>query len=322
MKIMKNSGLLKLDKDPSIEILKKGGFRDNLSSMTSPMTLLKAWKMRPKKQLGQNFLTDPSIPRMIVNRAGISDADVVLEIGAGLGALTVPAARAAKRVYAIETDRRLIDLLETELLLYKADNVTVMKQDILKFDLADFVRQEGIDRLLVVIGNLPYHISSQIVVRLIDQRQWVDRAAMMFQKELARRFMAKPGGRDYGRLTVMLAYCAEVRSLSDVKADLFFPKPKIDSEVIEIRFRKAPLHPVPDEAFLFKVVKAAFGQRRKTLRNALAGSELRIAPDFAGRALDGAGIDASRRAETLSVEEFVALSRVLRDAAPAGVDPS
>jgi 16S rRNA (adenine1518-N6/adenine1519-N6)-dimethyltransferase len=274
--------------------------------------------MRPKKQLGQNFLTDPAIPRMIVNRTGISAEDIVLEIGAGLGALTVPAARAAKRVYAVETDRRLIDLLETELLLYKTDNVTVMKQDILKFDLADFVQREGIARPLVVIGNLPYHISSQIVVRLIDQRRWVDRAAVMFQKELARRFMARPGGKDYGRLTVMLAYCAEVRSLSEVKADLFFPKPKIDSEVIEIRFRKTLAHPAPDEAFLFKVIKAGFGQRRKTLRNALAGSELRIAPDAARRALEAAGINASRRAETLSVGEFVALSRVLRDAAAEG----
>lgn len=287
--------------------------------MTSPVTLLKAWKMRPKKQLGQNFLTDPSIPRMIVNRAGISAEEIVLEIGAGLGALTVPAARAAKRVYAIETDRRLIDLLETELMLYKADNVTVMKQDILKFDLAEFIRREGIDRPLVVVGNLPYHISSQIVVRLIDQRWWVDRAAMMFQKELARRFMAKPGGKDYGRLTVMLAYCAEVRSLSEIKADLFFPKPKIDSEVIEIRFRKTLEHPAPDEAFLFKVIKAAFGQRRKTLRNALAGSELRIPPNTASQVLSDAGIDASRRAETLSVKEFVDLSRSFLDAADGGV---
>ena len=283
--------------------------------MTSPTTLLKASRTWPKKQLGQNFLTDPSIPRMIVSRAGISEEDIVLEIGAGLGALTVPAAKSAKRVYAVETDGRLIDMLETELLLYKADNVTVMKQDILRFDLAAFVRREGIDRPLVVIGNLPYHISSQIVVRLIDQRVWVDRAAVMFQKELARRFMAKPGSRDYGRLSVMLAYCAEVRSLAEIKADLFFPKPKIDSEVIEIRFRKTLEHPAPDEAFLFKVIKAAFGQRRKTLRNALAGSELYITADRAEEALNAAGIDASRRAETLSVGEFVALSRNLRDPA-------
>ncbi len=270
--------------------------------------------MRPKKQLGQNFLADPSIPRMIVNRAGISSEEIVLEIGAGLGALTVPAAKAAKRVYAVETDRGLIDLLQTELLLYKADNVTVLTRDILKFDLADFVRQEGIDQPLVVIGNLPYHISSQIVVRLIEGRRWIDRAAMMFQKELARRFMAKPGGRDYGRLSVMLAYCAEVRSLAEVRADLFFPKPKIDSEVIEVRFRKTIEHPASDEAFLFQVVKAAFGQRRKTLRNALAGSELHIAPEAAGLALDAAGIDAARRAETLSVREFVALSHALGEA--------
>jgi len=271
--------------------------------------------MLPKKQLGQNFLADPAIPRTIVNRTGISAADVVLEIGAGLGALTVPAAGAAGHVYAVETDRRLIDLLETELLLHKRDNVTVITADILRFDLGNFVREAGIDRPLVVIGNLPYHISSQIVVRLIEARGWIDRAALMFQKELARRFMAKPGGRDYGRLTVMLAYCAEVRSLLTVTADRFFPKPKIDSEVIEIRFRETPEHPTPDEAFLFRVVKAAFGQRRKTLRNALAGSELHIPAAAAERALEAASIDPARRAETLTVREFVALSRSLGEAA-------
>lgn len=279
--------------------------------MTSPASLLKAWNLRPKKQLGQNFLTDPSIPGMIVARAGISPEETVLEIGAGLGALTVPAAQAAKHVYAVETDRGLIDLLKTELLFYKADNVTILREDILRFDLPGFVRREGIDRPLVVIGNLPYHISSQIVVRLIQARQWIDRAAMMFQKELARRFMAGPGGRDYGRLSVMLAYCAEVRLLAEVKADRFFPRPKIDSEVIEVRFRKTLANPAADEALLFRVVKAAFGQRRKTLRNALAGSELRIPPEAAGLALDAAGIAASRRAETLTVPEFVALSHAL-----------
>lgn len=279
--------------------------------MTSPVTLLKAWKMLPKKQLGQNFLTNPAIPRAIVNRAGISAGDVVLEIGAGLGALTVPVAGAAGHVYAVETDRRLVDLLGTELLLHKCDNVTVITADILRLDLGNFVRDAGIDRPLVVIGNLPYHISSQIVVRLIEARRWIDRAVLMFQKELARRFMAKPGGRDYGRLSVMLAYCAEVRSLLTVGADRFFPKPKIDSEVIEIRFRETPVHPAPDEAFLFRVVKAAFGQRRKTVRNALAGSELHIPAASAEQALTAAGIDPARRAETLTVAEFVALSRTL-----------
>ncbi len=279
--------------------------------MTSPASLLKAWNLRPKKQLGQNFLADPSVPGMIVARAGISPEETVLEIGAGLGALTVPAARAAKRVYAVETDRGLIDLLKTELAFYKADNVTILREDILRFDLPGFVRQEGIDRPLVVIGNLPYHISSQIVVRLIQAREWIDRAAMMFQKELARRFMAGPGGRDYGRLSVMLAYCAEVRPLAEVKADRFFPRPKIDSEVIEVRFRKTLSNPAADEALLFRVVKAAFGQRRKTLRNALAGSELRIPADAAALALEAAGIEASRRAETLTVPEFVALSHAL-----------
>ncbi len=277
--------------------------------MTSPRSLLKAWNLQPKKQLGQNFLADPSTANMIVNRAGIGPEEVVLEIGAGLGALTIPAARAAKRLYAVETDDRLIGLLGTELLAHGVTNATVLKQDILKFDLGAFIREEAISGRLVVLGNLPYNVSSQVVVRLIGAREGVDRAAMMFQHELARRLLAEPGGKDYGRLTAMLRYCADIEPLARVNAPLFYPRPKVDSEVLMIRFRKTPAYPAEDEGFLFRVIKAAFGQRRKNLKNALSGSDLRIRPDTARAALEAAGIDPIRRAETLTIPEFVELSR-------------
>jgi 16S rRNA (adenine1518-N6/adenine1519-N6)-dimethyltransferase len=281
--------------------------------MTSPNSLLKAWNLRPKKQLGQNFLADPSTAKMIVDRAGLGPDEVVFEIGAGLGALTVPAARAARKIFAVETDDRLIGLLQTELLAHSITNATVLKQDILKFDLPVFFREEGMTGRLVVLGNLPYNISSQVVVRLIAAREFVDRAAMMFQRELAQRLLAKPGGKDYGRLTAMLRYCADVEPLARVNAPLFYPRPKVDSEVLMIRFREKPAYPADDESYLFKIIKAAFGHRRKNLKNALTGSDLRMTPEEARKALESVGIDPIRRAETLTVKEFVDLSHRVRE---------
>ncbi len=284
--------------------------------MTSPITLLKAWNLKPKKQLGQNFLSDPSTAGMIVNRAGLEDDNLVLEIGAGLGALTIPISRLVKKVYAIETDRALLKLLNTELLVHDASNVEAFKQNILSFDLLSFARQNLPGQKLVVMGNLPYNISSQVLVKLIDSRKVVKRAVMMFQKELALRLMAKPGVKNYGRLTVMLAYCADIKSVATISATQFFPKPKVDSEVLEIKFKQKPEYPADDEKFLFKVIKAAFGQRRKTLRNSLAGSMLEISPQDARKALETAGIDPLRRAETLSVKEFVDLTSSLSNLNP------
>jgi 16S rRNA (adenine1518-N6/adenine1519-N6)-dimethyltransferase len=279
-----------------------GGF------VTSPRTLLNAWKIKAKKAFGQNFLSEPSTGEMIASRCDLSPSDVVLEIGAGLGGLTVPLARRAGRVIALEKDRDLIRLLETELKLYGIANVELLQGDILRLDLLRLT--EGMAKIIVA-GNLPYNISSQIVVKMIHTRHRIDRAVIMLQREMAQRLKAAPGSRDYGRLAVMLQYCAAVRSLAVVRADMFFPRPKIDSEVLEIRFFETPPDAVPNENFLFQVVKAAFGKRRKTLKNALSSSELNLCAAEAEKALTEAGIEPVRRAETLSVAEFVALSRQL-----------
>lgn len=278
--------------------------------MTSPGRLLASLNLHPKKQLGQNFLSDPSTAEMIVARAGILPEDVILEIGSGLGALTLPLARIAEQVYAVDTDSQMMEILKTELLANGVSNVIPIEKNILKSDIHAYAREAG--RPLTVMGNLPYNISSQILVQLILSRSSLTRAVLMFQKELAQRLMAGPGCKDYGRLTVMLRYCSDIRSLATVRACLFFPKPKVDSEVVEIRFKAVPDYPAADENFLFKVIKAAFGQRRKTLRNALSGSELRIDTEAAEQGLKKAGIDPVRRAETLDVEEFVRLSHSLQ----------
>jgi 16S rRNA (adenine1518-N6/adenine1519-N6)-dimethyltransferase len=280
--------------------------------MTSPRVLLNAWNLRPKKKLGQHFLADPSTAEMIVRRCRITSKDAVLEIGAGLGALTIPAARIAGCVYAVETDPRLTRLLKTELLVHQLTNVEIIEKNILHLDIRSLAKKW--DRRLIVMGNLPYNISSQVLILLVKGRHYVNRAVLMFQKELARRITASPGNKDYGRLTVMLSYCAEIRSIATIAPSLFYPAPKINSEVVEVNFNISRAYPPHDEAMLFQVIKAGFGNRRKTLKNALSASGLHIDPQIAHRALTAAGIDPSRRAETLDVSEFVALQVCLAQA--------
>ena len=277
--------------------------------MTSPRVLLAAWRMHARKQLGQHFLENPAASEMIVNRCRVMPEDVVLEIGAGLGALTIPVARIAKKVYAVEKDHKIISLLKTELTSNSLFNVILIEKDILRVNIEEFA--EETNRKILVLGNLPYNISSQVLIKLIKSRNTVSRAILMFQKELAQRITAKPCCKKYGRITVMLNYCADIKKVADVKASQFFPRPKVDSEVLEITFKDS-LKYSANEEFLYMVIKAAFGQRRKNLKNALAGSELHIAAETSRHALENAGIDPTRRAETLTVEEFVRLGNVLK----------
>ncbi len=278
--------------------------------MTSPRALLQAYHLRANKRLGQHFLTDPAVAEMIVQAAGISSRDVVLEIGAGLGALTFPAARQAARLYTVEKDTRLADFLRAKIGAEGQSNVVVLERDILRVDIEALAAEA--DARLVVIGNLPYNISSQILIGLISARKAVKRAVLMFQTELAERLTAGPGGRDYGRLSVMIQYCADLRDVGRVAADRFFPRPKVDSSVLAIFFNTASTLSSMEEDFFFRVVRAAFGRRRKKLHNSLAGSDLGLSAEAARPALERAGIDPSRRAETLDVAEFLALSASLQ----------
>ena len=277
--------------------------------MTSPATLLKAWNIRARKALGQNFLIHPAIALQIVSQAQIKSDEVVLEIGAGLGVVTVAAASCARKVIAVEIDRQLIPLLRSELLLHGAESVEIREQDILSMDLEQLATEEKYP--LVVLGNLPYYISSQVMVKLIKARLSIDRAVLMFQKELAERLCARPGSRAYGRLSVLLQYCADLKRLNDVKAAHFFPKPKVDSAVVRIDFKRAIDPAVDDELLFQRVIQAAFGQRRKTLRNALASGLLPLDTQASEKLLQQTGIDSRRRAETLSVNEYVALTNRL-----------
>jgi 16S rRNA (adenine1518-N6/adenine1519-N6)-dimethyltransferase len=279
--------------------------------MTSPGTLLKSRGLHPKKQLGQSFLSDPSIAQAIIHRSHLLADDLIVEIGAGLGALTIPAAKIVKKVYAIEKDRKLIEILKIELLKNKLANVEIVENDILKVNIEKTA--ENFPRKIIVLGNVPYNIASLILVQLINSRNTIDRAILMFQKELAQRLTARSGNKNYGRLTVMLNYCSNIKPLLDVEASAFFPKPRVDSQVLEIRFGNEPRYHAFSEDYLFKVIKAAFGKRRKTLKNALVKSELSLDESIILSVLAEAGIDAKRRAETLSVQEFVMLSNGLME---------
>jgi 16S rRNA (adenine1518-N6/adenine1519-N6)-dimethyltransferase len=281
--------------------------------MRSPQLLLKIHHLHPQKQHGQNFLADPATVQMIVARAHLQPEDIVLEIGPGLGALTLPLARAVQTVIAVEKDRHLAQILRTELRTAGMENVQLISADVLQVDLSALARDAG--RPLTVVGNLPYNISSQIVIQLIHARRAVARAVLMFQKELAVRLRAAPGGRNYGRITAMLQYCAAIRSLAVVTPRRFFPSPRVDSELLEICFHEENAYPPHDEKRLFRVIAAAFGQRRKTLKNALSAG-LRIRPETSDQALAQAGIDPARRAETLCPAEFVALEISLQRLAP------
>ncbi len=275
--------------------------------MTLPSRLLRKNDIFPRKDFGQNFLNCKETARKIIKKTGITKDDIVLEIGSGLGALTIEAAENAEKVYAVEKDCRLIDLLQGEIDRSGQTNVEIMCKDIIKLDIEKIVQAEG--KKLVILGNLPYNISSQILFRLVEKRRFIKRAYLMFQLELANRITAVPGGKNYSRLSAVMQYCSAVTPVADIKPNLFFPKPAIQSRVIEVLFFEKKECSREKEKFLFTVIKAAFSKRRKTLKNSLAGEDLSISREEADTILKIAGIDSVRRGETVNVEEFVTLAK-------------
>jgi 16S rRNA (adenine1518-N6/adenine1519-N6)-dimethyltransferase len=275
----------------------------------APWKFLKERQLRPKKTLGQNFLADPSTAALIIRKSGLGPEDSVLEIGAGLGALTLPLSHAAKRVYAVEKDAALAGLLQQQLRKQGIENVSVKNTDI--FDVDPSALCAGQSRGLHVFGNLPYYISSQVLFYLIQSRWCIRQADLMFQKEVAQRLTGVPCTKSYSRLSVIMQYYTEIRRTATVGAHLFWPSPKVDSEVLQFRFKPSPEPVLRDEARFLAVVKAAFGKRRKTLQNALLSSELGAGRDALMQAFAQTGINPQSRAETLTVEQFVHLANAL-----------
>ncbi len=261
--------------------------------------ILKRFGIRMSKKLGQNFLIDENVVNNIVEAAGIAHGDAVLEIGPGIGTLTQGLAEAGATVTAVEIDRRLLDVLAKTLEGY--DNVRVVHGDILKIDISETV---GAPRYKVV-ANLPYYITTPIIMGLLEARMPIDVLVTMVQKEVAQRMVAVPGTKDYGALSVAVQYYTKAEIMFIVKPDSFIPPPSVDSAVIRCTVREKPPVQV-DEKIFFRVVKAAFAQRRKTLSNTLKTSG--VPAETLKVILAAAGIDGNRRGETLSIDEFAALS--------------
>jgi 16S rRNA (adenine1518-N6/adenine1519-N6)-dimethyltransferase len=273
----------------------------------SPREILARRGLRPKKDWGQNFLGDPAILQRIAATCELSASDTVVELGAGLGHLTRELAATGARVIAVERDRDLVAALEEGGL---PPNVRVLAANAAQLD---FARAAGVPRP-VVAGNLPYQLSSPILFEVLEQRASVKRAVFLLQREVAERLAAPPGGRDYGLLSVLLQAWADVALAFRVPAGAFHPPPKVDSAVVRIEVLETPRAEVRDPARFVRLVKAAFGQRRKTLFNALRAARDLGEQGAIAAALEGAGIDPVRRAETLSPEEFAALERSLEKA--------
>lgn len=257
--------------------------------------------LRAKKSLGQNFLRDPHYLNKIVDAAGIGPDDQVLEIGPGLGHLTHVLTQRARKVLAIEVDDRLIPLLLDEFSAVR--NFELLHADALEYD------YDSLDGTWKVVANLPYYISTPIIQKLILHRSKFKSLTLMLQKEVAERIAAPPGGKEYGFLSVLVQLYAIPRIEFKVPPGAFTPRPEVDSAVMTLVIRDQPAVPVKDEDFFMVVVKAAFSQRRKTLRNSL--KQLNVAKEKMEMVLDKTGIDLGRRAETLSLEEFRRLAEYL-----------
>ncbi len=274
-----------------------------MKPVESPVELLRRLGLKPKQSWGQNFLGDDDVLDRIADEAMLVPGDVCLELGAGLGHLTRHLLATGARVVAVERDRDLVAALEA----LGLEGLTVVAANAAALD---FAKAAGADQL-VVVGNLPYHLTSPILFEVLDQADHVRRALFTLQKEVVDRISAPPGGRDYGLLTVLLGLRFHVERCFEVPAGRFYPPPKVDSAVLRLSRRSTPRAQVTSEARFRQVVKAAFAQRRKTVLNSLK-SDRRLAPaDELAQALAAAGIEPTRRAETLSVEDFAALERAL-----------
>lgn len=281
---------------------------ENLSDISVVRNILSKHGFNFSKALGQNFLINPSVcPRMAEN-CGADENTGVIEIGAGIGVLTAELAKRAKKVVSIELDTRLLPVLEET--LGEFDNVEIVNADVMKTDLHALIKEkfQGMD--VVVCANLPYYITSPIITMLLEEKLPIKAITVMIQKEAADRLSTPVGSRDSGAITVFTNYYAEVKHLFNVSRGSFMPPPNVDSTVIKLQIRPEPAVKVSDEKKFFRMVKAAFAQRRKTAVNSIA-SGMGLSKTAVAEALQNCGLDVNIRAEKLTMEELAMLSENL-----------
>nr|WP_211194471.1 16S rRNA (adenine(1518)-N(6)/adenine(1519)-N(6))-dimethyltransferase RsmA [Pyxidicoccus fallax] len=264
---------------------------------------MKRHGLRPKHSWGQNFLGDEDALETIADALNLREGEPVVELGPGLGHLTRFLAATKARVTAVERDRDMLTVLEKEAI----PGVRVVAGNAATVDFAEVAGAPEV----AVVGNLPYHLTSPILFRVLEQRAHVTRAVFTLQKEVVERLAAEPGNRDYGLLTVLLGMHFDAENILTLEAWRFHPPPKVDSAVLRLTRRKAPRAPIIDEARFTRVVKASFAHRRKTLINSIKSDPELGSPEVLAAALQAAGVDSQRRAETLAPEEFAAIERAL-----------
>ncbi len=275
--------------------------------MVSIRQELKEYGLIPEKGLGQHFLVDRNILNKVIRTAQVGKEDVVVEVGPGLGEMTLALARLAKQVIAVEIDPKLVEILKKK--LADCPNVEVVKSDILKVDFKHFFKKEG--RPIKVVANLPYQISTPLLFRFIEAKEAFSTLTLMLQREVAERMAASPGGKEYGTLSVLLQMFLDLSVRFFIPPSAFFPSPKVESAVVHMVWKEKPMIETNNEEWFKRVVKACFGYRRKTLVNALKHSGLSF-PDSIESRMEKIGIDPRRRPETLTTDEFVRLAEALK----------
>ena len=278
--------------------------------------VLKKYNFSFQKKYGQNFLIDTHVLDKIIRAAGITEDDCVLEIGPGIGTMTQYLAQAAGKVIAVEIDKALIPILSDTLSSYY--NVTIINDDVLKLDIRKLVEEENEGKPIKVVANLPYYITTPIIMGLYENHVPIESITVMVQKEVADRMQEEPGSKDYGALSLAVQYYAEPYIVANVPPNCFMPRPKVGSAVIRLTSHKKPPVEVEDEKLIFRLIRASFNQRRKTLANGLKNSpELDVPKEVIMECIEELGRGASIRGEALSLEEFAALcnsiSRKMRE---------
>jgi len=281
-----------------------------LGNPGNTIEVLQKYNFNFQKKFGQNFLIDDHILEKIVDSAELTKDDCVLEIGPGIGTMTQYLAERAGSVIAVEIDKALIPILKDTLSDY--DNVTILNEDILKVDIAALVEEKNGGRPVKVVANLPYYITTPIVMGLFESHVPLDSITIMVQKEVADRMQVGPGTKDYGALSLAVAFYSKAEVVTIVSPNCFIPKPNVASAVIRLKVHGEPPVTVKDEAFLFQVIHASFRQRRKTLMNGLSNApELRVSKQAVSEALQEMGVSESIRGETFTLEDFGRLSDIL-----------
>ena len=286
---------------------------EKLSNPQRTIEVIKKYEFCFQKKFGQNFLIDGHVLDKIIAGAGVTKDDMVLEIGPGIGTMTQYLAEAAGKVVAVEIDRNLLPILQETLADY--DNVKVIHADVLSLDLEKLVQEENGGRPIKVVANLPYYITTPIIMALFEQHVPLANVTVMVQKEVAARMKSGPGSKDYGALSLAVQYYAEPYIVANVPCNCFMPRPNVDSAVIRLTRYEEPPVQVKDEKMLFKIIRASFNQRRKTLQNGLNNSsELNFTKDQIAAAIAAAGFSPSVRGEALTLEKFARLTDILLNA--------